>query len=256
MTAVTASASSPGEREGPGGTGGSPGSAAQKLPRLSLACNQCRKRKVRCDAQQPKCRNCILRGDPCETTDLRKPGSPFTRRHATRRREATDRRSGRGRGRQGPSGSSSASSRAADQSLPSGGGSGGAGSPPGPKPLEPRPGSDAAVVPSHQPQQHEFSWLARGYFRSGRWQPPRTRRAQEPLDPSTAGNNAQDSGQVVANTLPDSAGQSRPARTIPEDVVNTDGTSYRVKVRLVAAAPILSAPSFPAARHPAWPPMT
>lgn len=44
-----------------------------KRIRLSLACNQCRKRKVRCDAETPKCRNCWLRDEDCETTDPRRP---------------------------------------------------------------------------------------------------------------------------------------------------------------------------------------
>lgn len=46
----------------------------RKRIRLSLACNQCRKRKVRCDTTLPKCRNCILRNEHCETTDPRNPG--------------------------------------------------------------------------------------------------------------------------------------------------------------------------------------
>jgi hypothetical protein len=63
------------------------GASSQSKPiRLALACNQCRKRKVRCDAQQPKCRNCSLRGDICETSDPRKPGDfPAVRRRATKR---------------------------------------------------------------------------------------------------------------------------------------------------------------------------
>lgn len=44
-----------------------------KRIRLNLACNQCRKRKVRCDAETPKCRNCWLRDEDCETTDPRRP---------------------------------------------------------------------------------------------------------------------------------------------------------------------------------------
>ncbi|KAH6661820.1 fungal-specific transcription factor domain-containing protein [Plectosphaerella plurivora] len=61
-----------------------PDQPANKQIRLSLACNPCRKRKVRCDARQPKCRNCSLRGDICETSDLRKPGkTPGVRRRAT-----------------------------------------------------------------------------------------------------------------------------------------------------------------------------
>ncbi|KAH8881274.1 hypothetical protein GQ53DRAFT_888768 [Thozetella sp. PMI_491] len=56
----------------------------QKRIRLSLACNACRKRKVRCDAETPKCRNCWLRGDVCETTDPRKPEVAAVRRWATK----------------------------------------------------------------------------------------------------------------------------------------------------------------------------
>lgn len=44
-----------------------------KRARLSLACNQCRKRKVKCDAEMPKCRNCRIRGQLCETTDPKHP---------------------------------------------------------------------------------------------------------------------------------------------------------------------------------------
>lgn len=46
--------------------------------RLSLACNLCRKRKVRCDARLPKCGNCTVRNETCETTDLRKSGNKST----------------------------------------------------------------------------------------------------------------------------------------------------------------------------------
>jgi hypothetical protein len=63
------------------------GPPTQSKPiRLALACKQCRKRKVRCDAEQPKCRNCRLRGDQCETSDPRKSDdSPAVRRRATKR---------------------------------------------------------------------------------------------------------------------------------------------------------------------------
>ncbi|KXJ92552.1 hypothetical protein Micbo1qcDRAFT_173732 [Microdochium bolleyi] len=43
----------------------------QKPNRLNIACTQCRRRKVRCDASLPRCRNCRLRGDQCETLDVR-----------------------------------------------------------------------------------------------------------------------------------------------------------------------------------------
>ncbi|KAJ5656713.1 hypothetical protein N7507_008663 [Penicillium longicatenatum] len=63
------------------------GASSQSKPiRLALACNQCRKRKVRCDAQQPKCRNCSVRGDTCETSDPRKSSHlPAVRRRAAKR---------------------------------------------------------------------------------------------------------------------------------------------------------------------------
>lgn len=44
-----------------------------KRQRLSLACNECRKRKVKCDSEMPKCRNCRIRGHVCETTDPKHP---------------------------------------------------------------------------------------------------------------------------------------------------------------------------------------
>ncbi|KAK8062561.1 hypothetical protein PG997_014658 [Apiospora hydei] len=57
-----------------------PSQPAPKRIRLSLACTACRKRKVRCDAETPKCRNCRLRGDVCQTTDPRKPEALVTRK--------------------------------------------------------------------------------------------------------------------------------------------------------------------------------
>ncbi|KAH7313057.1 fungal-specific transcription factor domain-containing protein [Rhexocercosporidium sp. MPI-PUGE-AT-0058] len=44
-----------------------------KRPRLSMACNACRRRKVKCDTDYPKCRNCRLRDDVCTTTDPKMP---------------------------------------------------------------------------------------------------------------------------------------------------------------------------------------
>ncbi|KAH7033540.1 uncharacterized protein B0I36DRAFT_430737 [Microdochium trichocladiopsis] len=67
--------------------------------RLALACNQCRRRKVRCDASLPKCRNCAARGDNCDVSDLRrrpKAGSaaqaPVRRRAEGRRRQSRQQR--------------------------------------------------------------------------------------------------------------------------------------------------------------------
>lgn len=62
-----------------------PASAPPKRIRLSIACDRCRKRKVKCDTETPKCRNCWLRDEVCETTDPRYPdGGPTIRRWATK----------------------------------------------------------------------------------------------------------------------------------------------------------------------------
>ncbi|KAL4946589.1 hypothetical protein BDV06DRAFT_233166 [Aspergillus oleicola] len=50
-----------------------------KRPRLSMACNICRQRKVKCDAEYPKCRNCRVRNQACNTTDPQRPGCPGVR---------------------------------------------------------------------------------------------------------------------------------------------------------------------------------
>ncbi|KAL4789644.1 hypothetical protein BDV19DRAFT_396752 [Aspergillus venezuelensis] len=50
-----------------------------KRPRLSMACNICRQRKVKCDAEYPKCRNCRVRNQTCITTDPQRPGCPGVR---------------------------------------------------------------------------------------------------------------------------------------------------------------------------------
>ncbi|KAE8136070.1 hypothetical protein BDV38DRAFT_294112 [Aspergillus pseudotamarii] len=52
---------------------------AAKRPRLSMACNICRQRKVKCDAEYPKCRNCRTRNQICVTTDPQRPGVPGVR---------------------------------------------------------------------------------------------------------------------------------------------------------------------------------
>ncbi|KAJ6178752.1 hypothetical protein N7519_009213 [Penicillium mononematosum] len=71
-------------KQGPSAASGA--STQNKPVRVALACNQCRKRKVRCDAHQPKCRNCRVRGELCETSDPRKPeNSSAVRRRATKR---------------------------------------------------------------------------------------------------------------------------------------------------------------------------
>ncbi|KAF8858819.1 hypothetical protein BDZ45DRAFT_673749 [Acephala macrosclerotiorum] len=50
---------------------GKPQVPGVKRQRISNACNQCRKRKVRCDEAQPSCRNCFERNEECITTNLR-----------------------------------------------------------------------------------------------------------------------------------------------------------------------------------------
>lgn len=47
--------------------------------RLSMACNSCRLRKVKCDADYPRCRNCRVRDEECATSDPRRPGEPVVR---------------------------------------------------------------------------------------------------------------------------------------------------------------------------------
>ncbi|EED13678.1 conserved hypothetical protein [Talaromyces stipitatus ATCC 10500] len=47
--------------------------------RLSMACNNCRLRKVKCDADYPRCRNCRVRDEICATCDPRRPGEPVVR---------------------------------------------------------------------------------------------------------------------------------------------------------------------------------
>jgi hypothetical protein len=44
-----------------------------KPPRQATACNWCRSHKMKCDTQQPSCRNCLTRGKTCVTTNLRRP---------------------------------------------------------------------------------------------------------------------------------------------------------------------------------------
>ncbi|KAK1569890.1 fungal-specific transcription factor domain-containing protein [Colletotrichum navitas] len=76
---MTGSVSSSGEQPSDSGN-----QSHSKRIRLSLACNQCRKRKVRCDAQTPKCHNCILRGDDCQTTNPRNPNQHAVRKWAAK----------------------------------------------------------------------------------------------------------------------------------------------------------------------------
>ena len=51
----------------------------QKRVRLSMACNACRQRKVKCDTLYPKCRRCHARNEECHTTSVKEPGIEIER---------------------------------------------------------------------------------------------------------------------------------------------------------------------------------
>ncbi|KAK6001638.1 hypothetical protein QM012_002128 [Aureobasidium pullulans] len=50
-----------------------------KKARLTTACNECRRRKVKCDANYPKCSNCRTRNSECFTSDPKRPDVPVVR---------------------------------------------------------------------------------------------------------------------------------------------------------------------------------
>ncbi|KEQ78726.1 hypothetical protein M438DRAFT_369991 [Aureobasidium pullulans EXF-150] len=50
-----------------------------KKTRLTTACNECRRRKVKCDANYPKCTNCCSRNSECFTSDPKRPEIPVVR---------------------------------------------------------------------------------------------------------------------------------------------------------------------------------
>ncbi|CAK7236160.1 hypothetical protein SEUCBS140593_009525 [Sporothrix eucalyptigena] len=62
-------------------------SSPSRPPRQATACEWCRAHKLKCDAEQPSCRNCARRSLRCVTTNLRKPNAegrrqtPVGRRH-------------------------------------------------------------------------------------------------------------------------------------------------------------------------------
>jgi hypothetical protein len=62
----------------------------QKRLRVSFACNRCRKRKVRCDESQPRCSNCVARGDECVTVDPNDPAREIHRRRTNNLDEAKE----------------------------------------------------------------------------------------------------------------------------------------------------------------------
>lgn len=51
----------------------------RKRVRLSMACNACRLRKVKCDTLYPKCRRCLARDEECHTTSSKNPGTEIER---------------------------------------------------------------------------------------------------------------------------------------------------------------------------------
>ncbi|KAM5364988.1 hypothetical protein ACJZ2D_011248 [Fusarium nematophilum] len=132
-----------------------------KRGRLSLACTQCRKRKVRCDATTPKCRNCVLRGDSCETFDPRRPNGPAVRRWP---------------GKDGPSGGTrstprhrSLSHHSSPHSVPS-------------TQLEP-----SVALSQSVPKERHPSWIERAYH-------------QSQATPDGGDGQTNDSPDVVMNT--------------------------------------------------------
>lgn len=52
---------------------------SRKRMRLSMACNACRQRKVKCDTLYPKCRRCVARNEDCHTTSAKSPGVEIER---------------------------------------------------------------------------------------------------------------------------------------------------------------------------------
>lgn len=57
-------------------------SLSRKRKRLTYACNRCRGKKVRCDDQQPSCKNCVAAGSQCITQDPRQPEASVQRQEA------------------------------------------------------------------------------------------------------------------------------------------------------------------------------
>jgi hypothetical protein len=52
---------------------------SRKRVRLSMACNACRQRKVKCDTLYPKCRRCLARNGDCLTTSTKESGVEIER---------------------------------------------------------------------------------------------------------------------------------------------------------------------------------
>jgi hypothetical protein len=137
-----------------------------KPMRLALACNQCRKRKVRCNAKQPKCSNCEQRGDICEARDPRKSGQISNARRRVAKVSTPPTVGTEARPRQEsiaasplPSVRMSPSGQAGPPSMPSGVPSG-------------VPTARQVISPSGQRPQHRawtkdhISWLTRAYHQT------------------------------------------------------------------------------------------
>lgn len=174
----------------------------RKPTRLSLACNRCRQRKVRCDASLPKCRNCTIRKEACETTDLRRHSSTSglrsrtqadAKRRKPRRGDYTPAQESSSRTKSGTSTASLDDRAPSAEATPDGG--------------QPTPGrcgcsvTDPTDSQRLQGEKHEeaISWLSRGY--------------QESTAAQTTQTPHRDN---VPGVSPDAA-------------VNTDDTPYRVK---------------------------
>lgn len=196
-----------------------PGALAQRKPiRLSLACNQCRKRKVRCDAQHPKCHNCSLRGDACETSDPRRPGnSHAVRRRATRCWQTTSRD---GPGEQATSALDLLSTVAGSGVF-----------------VQNTPGNSVHdhVDPRAPGKRGEVSRANAGL-------PSSTRSPTSPLNTSNGAKTGQENiswlsrayqESTVANSQKTGEEHNSPQQSAvvtPDVIVNTDGTENRIKV--------------------------
>ncbi|KAI6367765.1 hypothetical protein MCOR25_004841 [Pyricularia grisea] len=200
-----------------------------KRLRLSVACNRCRARKVRCDASLPKCRNCITRNEVCETTDLRNPGGP-----APAVRQLAPSKSDRISG-SGPDGTADQESDS-DQNLR-------VTAPPDSIVLAPaaESTSQTATAPHiSNPVAASLAPGARPRARSGRGSISRVRKTKPPQSTEQSASNANTvswlqrayHANATVDSPPDgSNGNTAPVADgpSPDMVVNTDGTPHKVK---------------------------
>lgn len=186
-----------------------PGRPVSKQIRLSLACNPCRKRKVRCDARQPKCRNCSLRGDDCNTSDLRKPGKgPGVRRRATAKQ--TPRRSITLD--QAADHSPNAATEITVQSLPT---------------QSPASGSSRPHV---SPVETGALGSGRRALRSNRYEAPSSNSTRQD-SPRSSDDIHEEMSWVARGYMFASKPLPDASVVLPDAVVHTDKTSHRFKVR-------------------------